>query len=258
MARYKKVFLIKALVMQILLMLSSTGIAQMMAVSNDRAITAADPYCGDDGYVKSALGIADGCVAITVANPDQVPANVSDWILIELRTTQTVVARKPAFLLNSGYVVDAEQYQGNVNCDTFDVTDTTNCPLVQFSFDDDVSGVDLYAVVRHINHLDIISEGVLASTTTESVIRYFYDFTESDARGGFLAAKKVRINEGERNAMYVGDVNGDTNINAADYLRILDSSRTASDDINFDGMVNESDITDYRLRQNLGRASQLR
>ena len=289
MDKLKKVFLRKTLFAVVLLILSSNSASQLRDQDDAgfRTISSTDPYCSGGGYVETVLGIdEDGslCQPITaqfnldaVDNTDAnyLPRNVSDWVLIELRAVEedatvdeaiaaTVISRKSALLLDSGHVVDAEEYRGDDNCQSFSADDPKNCPLVEFTFTGNtvVADMDLYVVVRHLNHLDIISA---VRMTTATGVRYSYDFTDQDARGGLLASKKVETTEGERNAMYLGDVNGDTNINAADYLEILGARSTTDQEpnINFDkdeggnDIVDESDIASSKLQENLGRASQL-
>ena len=267
--KFKRVFLIKTIIMLVLLMLSSVSGAQMSTVQmTTSTVSTTDPYCSEDGYVVSVLG--SRCSS-EVSVTDDIPENVSDWVLIELRavekdngvdnaTTATVIARQSAFLLNTGYIVDAVLYRNDKSCLEF-VPNTDNCPLVDFNFTDPsvVAGKDLYVVVRHINHLDVISKEVLSTTDTSP--NYSYDFTSDDARGGSLATGEVEIQGDNKKAIYIGDVNGDTNINAADYLEIILSKdtdmNTDASDINFDGKVDDADITNFRLRQNLGRASQV-
>ena len=270
MDKLKKVFLRKTLVAVVLLILSGNSASQLLGEADGRSsnISLTDPYCNAGGYVETVLNSSCDSITAFTDNENALPGNVSDWVLIELRavsegasvdaaTVMTVISRKSALLLETGHVVDAEQYRGDDNCASFLASDPDNCPLVEFSFDDDadVEDRDLYVVVRHLNHLDIISA---VRMTTATDVRYSYDFTTQDARGGLLASKKVETTEGERNAMYLGDVNGDTNINAADYLEILNAPNVQASDIDFSGgMADESDIASSKLQENLGRASQI-
>ncbi len=246
--------------------------AQDLKGNSDQRIPLSDPYCGDGGYLEIA-GIKNtdtpSCTPITKTT---IPEDVADWVLIELRsvttnttvdsvTTETVIALQPAWLLSNGHVVNADSYTGG--CTTFNPNNSATCPLVEFSFGDStpVDDRNLYVVVRHINHLDIISNAPMETTQN----RYVYDFTgltdemgRPRARGGSLAVKA--INEMQA-AMYVGDVNRDANINAADYLQIftnIGASTTPTQfDINFDGVVNDDDAREQSLGENLGRTTQL-
>ena len=231
-------------------------------------IPLSDPYCGDGGYLEIA-GIENTEITCTPITATTIPEDVADWVLIELRsvttdttvdsvTPETVVAFQPAWLLSNGYVVDAASYTGG--CTTFNPNSAT-CPLVQFSFTDStpVDNRDLYVVVRHINHLDIIASNPMETTQN----RYVYDFTGFTegvprARGGSLALKAINDTQA---AMYVGDINRDANINAADYLQIftnIGASTTPTQfDINFDGVVDDDDAREQSLGENLGRTTQL-
>ena len=267
------------ILLALVLLMPTINVAQILQSRDINDIGTADPYCGSGGYLETALGLeteaAKKCSSITIINT-AISNNVSDWVLLELRavdngnevesaTTVSVVARKPAFLLNNGHVVDAEEYQMPDNCNgDFSESNMSNCPPVVFDFPDnnDILNKDLYVVVRHLNHLDVISNERMSTATTTMGTRYTYDFTPvSDeetnaARGGNLGLKIQR----GMGAMYVGDVNSDANINAADYLRIysdIDAGTMSKEsDIDFSGTVDADDVSS-RLGQNLGRTTQL-
>ena len=271
-----KIILVNILVVLALSVLAiNTSIAQTQPLTQplkqSSILPKADPYCGADGYLKNALKIeaeAFKCDQITVST---VFEEASDWVLVELRgvakdagvnaaTAGAVLARAPAFLLQNGFVVEAKDYGEEDKClGNFEAGVTAGtCPLVKFALDSDmIKEMDLYVVVRHINHLDIISNEAL--TTMTEVRRYVYDFTDAEtkAKGGSLALKQ----EGDNSVMYVGDVNGDTNINAADYLQIYgDMDQNPTDphsDINFDGKIDNADAISPELRENLGRTVQV-
>ena len=265
----KKILINVLLVSLLSMSVVGTSIAQLK--NNNTNVPSADPYCSDNGYLEATFGIDEDC---TVTDMDgNIPAGVSDWVLIELRavatgagveaaTTDTVIARQPAWLLQNGYIVDASKYQSG--CDTNFDPNSDSCPLIEFNLDagDEVLRQDLYVVVRHINHLDVISSARMTTQTTSSGTRYSYDFTDAlaKARGDSLAQKRVsEEGETEQAAMYVGDVNRDENINAADYLQIHNDSGSSQSrsDINFDGTVGDDDFESSRLRENLGRTTQL-
>ena len=261
------------ILLALVLLVPAGTIAQTeQLLKSNNNVSNTDPYCGDDGYLESALGVKIEC-GITNTN---MPANVSDWVLLELRavnsgdnagsaTTGTVVARKPALLLNNGHVVDAEEYQMPDMCNgNFAESNTGNCPPVEFDFADNnqILNMDLYVVVRHLNHLDIISNARMTTQNTMVGTRYMYNFTEltegetNAARGGDLGLKI----ENGMGAMYVGDVNQDANINAADYLQIYrdidEGTMSKRSDLDFSGTVDNDDASS-RLGENLGRTTQL-
>ena len=266
------------------LVLLAPTITAAQSILKPRTITSIgmnDPYCNSGGYLETALGLETDeakCSGITIM--DTSIKHLSDWVLLELRavdsgnevgsaTTGTVVTRKPAFLLTNGYVVDAEEYGGTDACNNFDPNDPINCPPVEFDFDgnDDILNKDLYVVVRHLNHLDVISNASMSTATVSMRTRYMYNFTTitegetNTARGGNLGLKIVNIQNDAMEAMgamYVGDVNSDSNINAADYLQIYRDIGTMSkaSDLDFDDDVDAGDASS-RLGENLGRTTQL-
>lgn len=131
-----------------------------------------------------------------------IPAGVVDWLLIELRraksaleaTNQTTFARRAGFVLTDGRVVD------------LDGSSALRFPEVVLG-----DGEKLYVVVRHRNHLPIMSasEAVL---TTEG---YVYDFTTSvEAALGGSYGYKLKYGVP---VMVAGDSDRDGNIFVSDY-----------------------------------------
>ena len=151
--------------------------------------------------------------------------NVIDWVLVELRETSgdittatnaTMIAQQAGFILNDGMIVNTS---GNSSMN-FNITVSEN----------------LFVVVRHRNHLDIIS----ADPLTESGGVYSFDFTDGmdkvyggqlghkelqpgtwgmisgdgDADGEVMNMDKVEIWEPQRgnSGYYQGDYNMNTNV----------------------------------------------
>jgi hypothetical protein len=88
------------------------------------------------------------------------PSNVTDWILVELRsgiTGATKVATRAAFLLSSGAVVDID-----------------GVSPIKFN----IRSGDYYIVIRHRNHLAVMSANPV-SITTDSTL---YDFTTDSSK----------------------------------------------------------------------------
>ena len=185
---------------------------------------------------------------------DSVPAGVVDWVLVELRVAErsgtdansndannsaiaSVIARKPGFLLNNGRIVDALAYEALAaesqtpsacNEDSSVVANleaNDSCPDLVFdegdivnSLDRDGDGTDddLYLVVRHRNHLDIMSTTPLSDTSGS----YIYDFTDdtSSTRSG---NNGIKANAGPQNrnrvAMFAGDATGNNDIDIDDF-----------------------------------------
>lgn len=244
-----KLRLIFSLCLLSVLSLGTVGIANAQGMTNavNSLVPQIDVYCDGD-YPTASFTLPADFSSENPANPEyciqinldvSVPSDVVDWILLELRGVDhggspgdtnvnnagasTLVARKPAFLLQNGRIVDAESYAAQIDndstatCDESDVAaaDQTNCPDLQFSdISAAIDGKDLYLVMRHRNHLDIISNTHLSELTGNAGV-YAYDFStgSSQARGGSLALKA----KSSTYAMYGGDTDADGTVLASDY-----------------------------------------
>ncbi len=279
-----------------------------------------DPYCtadGDGQYPNlpstgaiNTDAFADDsalCSAVTISGTS-VPAGVVDWVLVELRvavrsggtpnsddanifteigstgvTRSTVIARKPAFLLNNGRIVDAVAYAdlGSHTSDTPDscnlsedvvanLEESNNCPDLIFDADNiadrldtnsDGTDDDLYLVIRHRNHIDIMSSTPL----TESSGVYTYDFISNVANAkDNEGAAGIKANAGPGNnrvAMFSGDSDYNNDIDIGDYnnaiaLPNVDRGDAANlvyrrADNDYNGQV---DISDYNESIRINRA----
>jgi hypothetical protein len=125
-------------------------------------------------------------------NVASIPAGVVDWVLVELRkgtASTTKVATRAAFLKNDGSTVDLD-----------------GTSPVAFA---GVPAGDYYIVVRHRNHLAIMSASAVALSSS-SVL---YDFTMSQNQA---YGTDAMISVGTSFAMISGDVDGSGVLNAAD------------------------------------------
>jgi hypothetical protein len=132
----------------------------------------------------------------------EIPDDVVDWVLVELRdavspamaTPATILAGWPKalFIRQNGSVVNVEGNQPGILSET-----------VQNN---------LYIVVRHRNHLDVLSNGplVLAGNT------YTYDFTDAitKAYGGALGYKQIASGVF---GMVAGDSDADGEVSVLDF-----------------------------------------
>jgi PKD repeat protein len=126
-------------------------------------------------------------------NVASIPANVIDWVLIELRDatsaggagSATRIGRKAAFLRNDGRVVGLN---GNPVLDFGSLTVANN----------------LFAIVNHRNHLSILSANGL--TQTSGIYTYNFTTGSGQAFGGIAAQKQIAPSVW---GMYGGD--GDKN-----------------------------------------------
>ncbi|MEK9135708.1 MAG: hypothetical protein AAB393_01190, partial [Bacteroidota bacterium] len=108
-----------------------------------------------------------------------------------------------------------------------------------------------YVVVRHRNHLAIMSSSALSL----SVEGGLYDFTTGQSKAyGTNGLKSV----GSGFAMIGGDSDGDGGIGASDVVRIraaIGSSSYDANDINMNGGVGTSDVN--LTRTNIGQITQV-
>jgi|GEM_PF-1547162 len=160
-----------------------------------------------------------------------VPANMVDWVLVELRlatsaasaTSATIIAKRAALLLSDGSIVDTDG-SNPVSFPNYFVT----------------NGNNLYIVIRHRNHLAIMS----ATGATNSDKLYSFDFTTglSQAYGGGGGYKQI----GSTFAMVTGDITKDGNIFVTDYNSWAATFGTTggyfASDLNLDSNVF---VTDY-------------
>jgi hypothetical protein len=162
-----------------------------------------------------------------------IPAGVVDWVLVELRTGtagSTRVASRAAFVKSDGSIVD-----------------TNGVSLVGFP---GVAQGSYYVVIKHRNHLGIMSAAPLALTSTSAL----YDFTTATTQAyGTNAMKLV----GSVYTMLAGDGNADGVINAVDrntIWRVMNGSvGYRSGDFNLDNVTNATDRNSF-WRTNNGRA----
>lgn len=116
-----------------------------------------------------------------------IPADVVDWILVELRSDETtMVAQRAGFLLSDGSVVDLDGVS----------------PL---AFGDGLVAGDYYIVIKHRNHLAIMS-AVAQPLSGASVL---YDFTTGIGQAFVNGGTAMLLTSDNRPAMILGDVNGD-------------------------------------------------
>ena len=164
--------------------------------------------------------------------------NMVDWILVEARVGTpnlnqsqgkgtVIVERKAAILLEDGSVVSADGQS-----------------LV--SFDNLIDGESYYFVIRHRNHLDIMTATDLPKAslmtydfTTDSALTYGFNQVKSMVDGKF--------------AMHAGDFNHDGIIQTTDYdmwkfnPAILNTYYTT--DANLDGLVQLTDYDSWYLNK---------
>ena len=167
-------------------------------------------------------------------------ANVTDWVLVELRETTgdassatpgTKIRQQAAFILNTGDIVGLD----GVSLLRFDLSITNN----------------LFAVVWHRNHIAVIS----AIPVVETGGNYIYDFTGSGQSYGTESQNELTSGVW---GMISGDVNADGHIDGNDKSGLWEANAGESgfteSDLNLDGQVDNKDKDDFWL-PNLGKGT---
>jgi endonuclease I len=166
-----------------------------------------------------------------------IPSDAVDSINIELRDSLSAASSrirsyKAAWLLSTGFMVD--------------FTDTTR--PIRF----DLPAGDYYVVVRHANHIPIMS----STKYNRGSLPSSYSFvTQSSNAYGFEPMKQVAPNSF---AMYAGDANQSGIVNAADANSVFGAlSLTGYSvlDVNLSGIISAADAG--LVFDNLNRASQV-
>jgi hypothetical protein len=169
------------------------------------------------------------------------PANVVDWVLVELRdantaanaTLATRIARKAGLLLTNGNIV---------------ATDGIS-PLF---FTNSVSN-NLFVVINHRNHLAILS----ANALTQTGGAYTYDYTTSSGQAfGTNAEKQLATGV---YGLFSGDANGNGTIDNSDLVPAWKSNAGNAGiyipvDLNLDKQVNNLD-KDSSWFPNIGKGT---
>ena len=161
-----------------------------------------------------------------------IPADVVDWVLIELRDAPTasqagsgtVVERVAGFLRNDGMLVGLD----GVSPVTFNSTITNN----------------LFVVVYHRNHLPVMNANPVPLVNGY----YYYDFTTSGQA----------YNNGEKNVngtyvMYGGDANANGSVDVGDatvWYSEVGASGYLPSDANLDGQSDNRDKNDIWVENN--------
>lgn len=168
-----------------------------------------------------------------------IPAGVVDWVLLELRPSSDstqVLAIRAGFITKSGTVVD-----------------TNGTAPVGFSGQADG---DYYVVVRHRNHLGVMSAIPLPLTTSSTL----YDFTTAQSQA--YGSDPETMLEAGVFGLRGGDGNADGGVDAIDrnlVWRIQNGTAwdyTKLGDFNLDGGIDAPDLNLY-WRPNNGTATQV-
>jgi hypothetical protein len=156
-----------------------------------------------------------------------IPLNVVDWILVELRATAggATLSRRAGFVLANGSIVDVD----GTSALKFTTMDLGN----------------YFVVIKHRNHLGIMSGAVVALSSTSTL----YNFTSAQTQAYFtVGGTPMKSLAGGLFGMFAGNANGDAIINNSDYIiyAIQNSAVNYNKaDFNLSGVVNNSDYIKY-------------
>ena len=219
-------------------LLATVLLAFAAQVNAQRVLPVDDPYCGPGGQFAPLSAPCENVSLSMGGNNTFSLPNVFDWVLLELRqgaspaeaaaggvTDQGVtitLARKPALLLNTGRLVDAEAF---VALDSPNVTlaacvgvgdSETNCPTVSFDQSAFLNGEiprslsNVFVVVRHRYHLAVMSaQGVSLDKDGGA-----FDF--SNAPADSYQTGTIRVGDNNTPAMIMGDANQNGEVRADD------------------------------------------
>ena len=173
---------------------------------------------------------------VAAAPASSIPAGVVDWVLVELRDAATPAAAlsgttlagwpRAYFLKSDGSIVDRDGTQPNIGSPT-------------------ITG-NLYVIVRHRNHLAIMSN--TGATLNDGV--YSYDFTTAltQAYGSGIGYKQIETGV---YGMVAGDINNDGNVFVTDYnIWAVDFGLThtySNSDLTQDGNVFVTDYNEWAV-----------
>lgn len=161
------------------------------------------------------------------------PANAVDWVMIELRSNlTTIVSRRAGLLLSDGSIVDID-----------------GTSPISFR---GMSDGNYYVVVRHRNHLAIMTESAIPLSSSSST---FYDFTTSQSQAYTTGTDPMVAISGGRYGMIAGDANNSAIITSADVTPIINNLNNSvynSADVNMSGIVTAADVTKIILNLNKG------
>ncbi|QKJ95401.1 MAG: hypothetical protein HND39_03420 [Ignavibacteriota bacterium] len=154
-----------------------------------------------------------------------------DWVLIELRSdSTTIVSKRAGLLLSDGSVVDVD-----------------GSGPVKFK---GISNGNYYVVVRHRNHLAIMTSSAIALSSSSPL----YDFTIAQSQA--YGTDPLVALPGGGFGMIAGDGNNSTIITASDVTPIitnLNNFAYLDADVNMSAIVTAADVT--KIISNLNKST---
>ncbi len=176
-------------------------------------------------------------------NLNAFPFNTVDWVLVEVRDANnisTIVEQRAALLQADGTLVDASHL-------------TQGLRLYNL-----VDGNDYYLVIRHRNHVDVMSANVVTANANNNNISY--DFTQSSNVMGTIT--QVHDLGSGIYGLIAADFNGDGVISVADFNDYVQQASAINQylptDANLDGHVSVTDFNWHRANASVIGVSHIR
>ncbi len=163
-----------------------------------------------------------------IGSLSQLAPGAIDWVLVELRDASNpnnLREQKAGILMADGTIVNTANQSG-------------------LSFESASSGGSYYVVVRHRNHLDVMSSSAVAMNGS------IYDFTSSPSKAH---SNSLYSADGNTFTMLAGDVTGNGMFTYTDFNVYLYNSSALLDynasDLNLDSIVSVIDFNLYKMHQ---------
>lgn len=159
------------------------------------------------------------------ASPSAKPANMVDWVLIELRETATkmLIARKAAVLLNDGWI-----------------TDVNGSSATGVVFNNIPPNTTCFVAVRHRNHLAVLSDVPVVLPNSGNT----FDFSQAVSKA---YGNNQQIFSGTKALLYSGDADANGAVTIGDFTKykqqFLQLSSYKEADVNMDGDVSSFDFS---------------
>ncbi len=187
------------------------------------------PLTSDSAYSTAVYNYTASVVG-SIPNSD-----IVDWVLVELRTGTTsdsIVGKRAAFIKSDGTIVD--------------INGSSPVTFTGLSYS------NYYVVIRHRNHLAIMSKNKIALSSSSAL----YDFTTSQSQAYTSGTDPMIALSGGGFGMIAADANTSAIITAADVTPIisnLNNSVYVGADVNMSAIVTAADVT--KIISNLNKAT---
>lgn len=165
------------------------------------------------------------------------PTNITDWVLVQLRSTASgaAVVSRSSFLHKDGRIVADDGTTGQISVN--------------------VADGNYYIVVKHRNHISVMSAGTYGLSGSSSTL---YDFTTGSSR--FYGTSSAKELEASVWGMWSGDINQDGEITTKDYIIWYNSYKAGDSDyretdLNLDSKVTTVDYTIWFNNADAGASS---